>query len=107
MSNERIYKHLISSLYKMLCWREENKRWQTIYDEFLLDYDGGSCVVNKKVGYNEPVEYLKGKRNELELANPELNDLVSNSSSFETSKQYKYYHSHWLRLQRFDTYRIT
>ena len=35
MSNERIYKHLVSSLYKMLCWREENKRWQTIYDEFL------------------------------------------------------------------------
>ena len=49
--------------------------------------------VYKKVGYNEPVEYLKGKRNELELANPELNDLVSNSNSFETSKQYKYYHS--------------
>lgn len=35
MSNEYIYKHLISSLYKMLCWREENKKWQTIYDEFL------------------------------------------------------------------------
>ena len=30
-----IYKHIISSLYKMLCWREEKKHWITIYDELL------------------------------------------------------------------------
>ena len=42
MSNEHIYKHLISSLYKMLCWREENKRWQTIYDEFLGEVSLGT-----------------------------------------------------------------
>ena len=35
MNKEYIYKHLVSSLYKMLCWREEKKRWQTIYDELL------------------------------------------------------------------------
>lgn len=42
MSNEHTYKHLISSLYKMLCWREENKRWQTIYDEFLGEISLGA-----------------------------------------------------------------
>ena len=37
MNMELIYKHIISSLYKMLCWREENKHWQTIYDELLTE----------------------------------------------------------------------
>ena len=32
-----IYKHIISSLYKMLCWREEKKHWITIYDELLSE----------------------------------------------------------------------
>lgn len=37
MDKEIIYKHIISSLYKMLCWREENKHWITIYDELLKE----------------------------------------------------------------------
>lgn len=41
MNKEYIYKHLISSLYKMLCWREEKKRWQTIYDELLAEISMG------------------------------------------------------------------
>ena len=41
MSQESVYKHLISSLYKMLCWREEKKRWQTIYDEMLAEISLG------------------------------------------------------------------
>ena len=41
MNKESIYKHLISSLYKMLCWREEKKRWQTIYDEVLAEISLG------------------------------------------------------------------
>ena len=41
MNKEYIYKHLISSLYKMLCWREENKKWQTIYDELLAEISFG------------------------------------------------------------------
>lgn len=48
MSNEYIYKHLISSLYKMLCWREENKKWQTIYDEFLGEVSLGQFDDNFK-----------------------------------------------------------
>lgn len=32
-----IYKHITSSLFKMLCWREEKKHWQTIYDELLAE----------------------------------------------------------------------
>ena len=41
MNKDYIYKHLISSLYKMLCWREENKKWQTIYDELLAEISFG------------------------------------------------------------------
>ena len=41
MNKEHIYKHLISSLYKMLCWREEKKKWQTIYDELLAEISLG------------------------------------------------------------------
>lgn len=37
MDNKVIYKHIISSLYKMLCWREEDKHWITIYDELLKE----------------------------------------------------------------------
>lgn len=37
MDKEIIYKHIISSLYKMLCWREEDKHWITIYDELLKE----------------------------------------------------------------------
>lgn len=37
MDTNIIYKHIISSLYKMLCWREEKKHWITIYDELLSE----------------------------------------------------------------------
>lgn len=37
MKREVIYKHIISSLYKMLCWREEGKRWLTIHEELLSE----------------------------------------------------------------------
>ena len=37
MNTDIIYKHIISSLYKMLCWREEGKHWLTIYDELLIE----------------------------------------------------------------------
>ncbi len=37
MNNEIFYKHIISNIYKMLCWREEKKHWITIYDELLTE----------------------------------------------------------------------
>ena len=37
MDKNIIYKHIMSSLYKMLCWREEGKHWITIYDELLSE----------------------------------------------------------------------
>lgn len=37
MDTNIIYKHIISSLYKMLCWREEKKHWLTIYEELLSE----------------------------------------------------------------------
>lgn len=37
MDTNIIYKHITSSLYKMLCWREEKKHWITIHDELLAE----------------------------------------------------------------------
>lgn len=37
MNKDIIYKHIISTLYKMLCWREEKKHWITIYEELLTE----------------------------------------------------------------------
>lgn len=37
MDTNIIYKHITSSLFKMLCWREEKKHWTTIYDELLAE----------------------------------------------------------------------
>lgn len=37
MDTNIIYKHITSSLFKMLCWREEKKHWATIYDELLAE----------------------------------------------------------------------
>lgn len=37
MNKDIIYKHIISTLYKMLCWREEKKHWTTIYEELLTE----------------------------------------------------------------------
>ena len=48
MNKDYIYKHLISSLYKMLCWREEGKKWQTIYDELLAEISFGDFTEDFK-----------------------------------------------------------
>ena len=43
------------------------------YDEFILDYDGQSCVVNKKVGYNpDGTTYVLEKETTLEFEYPRI-----------------------------------
>jgi hypothetical protein len=42
MNNNIFYKHIISNVYKMLCWREEKKHWTTIYDELLTEISLGN-----------------------------------------------------------------
>lgn len=37
MDKRIVCEHIIKSLYKMLCWREEKKHWLTIYDELLSE----------------------------------------------------------------------
>ena len=41
MNREYIYKSVINKLYKMLCWRDEHKRWLTLYEELLADISMG------------------------------------------------------------------
>ena len=36
-----IYKSIINKLFKMLCWRDEKKRWLTLYEELLADISMG------------------------------------------------------------------
>jgi len=38
---EGMYKALISKLYKLVCWKEEGKRWLTLYDELLAEVSLG------------------------------------------------------------------
>lgn len=50
MDREVIYKHIISSLYKMLCWREEGKHWLTIYDELLTEITFNDRLTDEEKG---------------------------------------------------------
>lgn len=50
MDTEVIYKHIISSLYKMLCWREEKKHWITIYDELLSELTFNTYLTDEVKG---------------------------------------------------------
>ena len=43
-------KHFISSLFKMLCWREEKKRWMTIYDEISKEIVCSEFLSNTEKG---------------------------------------------------------
>lgn len=44
------------------------------YDEFILDYDGQSCVVNKRVGYNDDgTTYVLEDEKTLEFEYPRIN----------------------------------
>ena len=45
-----IYKHIVSSLYKMLCWREEKKHWITIYDELLSELTFNTYLTDEVKG---------------------------------------------------------
>lgn len=50
MDTEVIYKHIISSLYKMLCWREEKKHWITIYEELLSELTFNTYLTDEVKG---------------------------------------------------------
>ena len=50
MDKDIIYKHIISSLYKMLCWREEKKHWITIYDELLSELTFNTYLTDEVKG---------------------------------------------------------
>lgn len=50
MDREIIYKHIVSSLYKMLCWREEGKHWLTIYDELLTEITFNDKLTDEEKG---------------------------------------------------------
>lgn len=44
------------------------------YDEFILDYDGQSCVINKRVGYNaDGTTYVLESEKTLEYEYPKIN----------------------------------
>ena len=65
MQERYIREHIISMVYKMLCWREENKEWERLYDELmmeltmnngLLDILNASTIAFKVA----PLKYLDG-----------------------------------------------
>jgi len=50
MDKDIIYKHIISNLYKMLCWREEKKHWQTIYEELITEITFNTYLTDEEKG---------------------------------------------------------
>jgi hypothetical protein len=37
MDKKHVRAHIVSNLFKMLCWREEDKKWLTIHKELILE----------------------------------------------------------------------
>ena len=37
MQDKYIREHIISIVYKMLCWRAEGKEWERLYDELMME----------------------------------------------------------------------
>ena len=66
MQDKYIREHIISMVYKMLCWREENKDWERLYDELMMEltmnngllYSLTASTIAFKVA---PLKYLDGE----------------------------------------------
>lgn len=60
-----IQKHLISMVYKMLCWREENKNWERLYDEIVIELSMNNGLLEEEVCSEilfkiTPLKFLEG-----------------------------------------------
>lgn len=49
ISARYIQEHLISMVYKMLCWREENKNWQRLYEEMIMELSMNNGLLDDTV----------------------------------------------------------
>lgn len=76
MSESVVYKHIISTLYKMLCWREERKNWLTIYEELIAEITFNTYIPEDvratlvlKITILKYIDFLKFRQNIFEVIN--------------------------------------
>ena len=62
MQDKYIREHIISMVYKMLCWREEGKEWERLYDELMMELTGllDSLTASTIAFKVAPLKYLDG-----------------------------------------------
>lgn len=51
MDKEIIYRQLVNRLFKLLCWKDEGKNWEKLYDEFLQDITLNTFLDDDMRGY--------------------------------------------------------
>ena len=65
MGDKYIREHIISMVYKMLCWREEGKDWERLYDELMMELTMNNGLLDSLTASTiafkvAPLKYLDG-----------------------------------------------
>ncbi len=60
-----IREHIISVVYKILCWSEEKKDWQRLYDELMMELTMNNGLLDSLTASTiafkvAPLKYLEG-----------------------------------------------
>lgn len=60
-----IREHIISVVYKILCWSEERKDWQRLYDELMMELTMNNGLLDSLTASTiafkvAPLKYLEG-----------------------------------------------
>ena len=66
MQEKYIREHIISMVYKILCWREEGKDWERLYDELLMELTMNNGLLDSLTASTiafkiAPLKYLEGE----------------------------------------------
>lgn len=65
MTEKYIKNHIISMVYKILCWRDEGKEWNRLYDELMMELTMNNGLLDSLTASTiafkvAPLKYLDG-----------------------------------------------
>ena len=66
MKEKYIREHIISMVYKILCWRDEDKDWNRLYDELMMELTMNNGLLDSLTASTiafkvAPLKYLEGE----------------------------------------------
>lgn len=66
MAEKYIREHIISMVYKILCWRDEGKDWNRLYDELMMELTMNNGLLDSLTASTiafkvAPLKYLDGE----------------------------------------------